>query len=226
MLWNYLGQIFAFAFRRTTPAIDGLQVVAASALPAIARISGAHFAANASTDALAYIGFAAIAFVLLRLLSAPYFIWRDQSQEIAQLKHDLSLPERRERELLVKNRVKSRLNLAAHIHEYYMHAHSSRDADTVSLLGTAGIKLVAKCGTSHALRTGYSRLVDYSQLIRGDRADEVHIILANLVNDLNRFLHQEIDEQSLARSLPPEVSIDELRTKKSKSEVAETGRAV
>lgn len=226
MLWNYLGRVFAFAFRRTTPAIDGLQVVAASALPAIARISGAHFAANASTDALAYIGFAAIAFVLLRLLSAPYFIWRDQSQEIAQLKHDLNLPERRERALLTKKRVKYRLKLASHIHEYYMHAHSSGKDDTVSVLGATGMKLVAKCGTSNALRTGYSRLVDYSQIIRGDRADDVVKILANLVNDLNSFLHQEIDEDALNKRLPSEVSDDELRTKRSKGDAAENEQSV
>jgi hypothetical protein len=112
MLWRYIGLVFSFAFRRTTVAIDASQVVVASALPAVARFAGVPVAADTSSQALAYIGLAAIAFIALRLVSAPYFAWREQVGEIGALKLELSKPERIELESLAKKRAKVRLQIA------------------------------------------------------------------------------------------------------------------
>jgi hypothetical protein len=112
MLWRFIGLVLSFAFRRTTNAIDGSQVVLASALPAVAKVIGVPFAPDTSADGLAYIGLAAVAFVGLRLISAPYFVWKEQSGEIGDLRLELEKPERIELDALARKRAQARLDLA------------------------------------------------------------------------------------------------------------------
>ena len=208
MLWQYLGQIFAFAFRRTTPAIDGLQVVAASAIPAFAKLMGVKMASDTANDALAYIGFAAIAFIILRLLSAPYFIWREQTSDVACLKHELNRPERLEQELLMRKRAKFRIRLSAHIYEFYMQASSKPYTGDFGSMSLHGIKLVGQASTSVSLQKGYSRLIDYSIDAVKNGNEEARPIMAQLVNDLNKFLHHEITAEDLALRLPPGIELE------------------
>lgn len=44
MVLRYLGLVLGFAFRRTTIAVDGLQILAASAFPLIAKLAGVKMA--------------------------------------------------------------------------------------------------------------------------------------------------------------------------------------
>lgn len=95
-----------------------MQIVAASAIPALAKFSGVRMPESASGDVLAYIGLAAIAFICLRLLSAPYFIWRGQVSDIGHLKAELSKPERMVMEHLARHRAKARAKLAAKLEDF------------------------------------------------------------------------------------------------------------
>lgn len=119
MLLRYIGLIFGFAFRRTTIAVDGLQILAASGLPAAAKFAGIKMPETASNDILAYIGLVAIAFVIIRLLCAPFFIWKDDQGTITQLRNQIERPKSLEMEKLAEIRAEKRLELAVQVREMH-----------------------------------------------------------------------------------------------------------
>lgn len=118
MLWQYIGLVLSFSLRRSTIRTDIMQILAASALPAAAKFAGIKMPETASNDMLAYIGLATIAFIVLRLLCAPYFIWREQTAHIRDLKLELSKPERLVFAKIAEHRAKARAKLAAALEDY------------------------------------------------------------------------------------------------------------
>lgn len=207
MLWRYIGLIFSFAFRRTTPAIDALQIVAASALPALAKISGLDTPERATSDVLAYIGFAAIAFVILRLLSAPYFIWSGQVTEICKLRDELSKPEHQVMDRLAKYRAKARAKLAAKLEDFQTLAFVdgwdlSCDAQVGAQMASIR-RLQAKAGLSEEFDTGRGLLLVIVQNEGKKSNDLSDRESARILRLLQDYLVGSLTAEALSLQLPP-----------------------
>lgn len=112
MWFVYLWEVVKRAFTPAPRVTDILQILAASTLPAITKFAGVELPANASEDALAYIGLIAVTFIVIRFLWAPYSIWKDQSSEVAQLRSEISKPQRVEMLRLAEHRADARASLA------------------------------------------------------------------------------------------------------------------
>ncbi len=99
-----------------------MQIVAASLVPLAAPKLGFKNPAEVNSEVLAYIGMMAIALLVFRLICAPYFIWKEDQSQIADLNHELGRPERLEREhtatLLADDR-RLALELLANMHFYW-----------------------------------------------------------------------------------------------------------
>ena len=89
MYLRFLALVFSRAFQPTTRITDGLQIIAASALPAAALVFGVRMPAEIGAQALAYIGLATVAFVAIRLLWAPYALWKEQIEIADKLRYEL-----------------------------------------------------------------------------------------------------------------------------------------
>lgn len=90
-----------------------MQVVAASAIPSIAPLLGIKNPTQANSEVLAYIGFAALALIVIRLLCAPFFIWKEDQAKIALLQSRIDQPSRLEREAMIEYSVELRKRLSA-----------------------------------------------------------------------------------------------------------------
>ena len=119
MYFLYLGEVLKRAFTPTPRLTDGLQVAAASALPAVASIAGIKLPASAQSDAFAYIGLAVVSYFVIRLFWAPYSMWKEQVGEIAGLKLELTKPERLVLEHLARIKAKYRAKLSEAFYEIY-----------------------------------------------------------------------------------------------------------
>lgn len=124
MFWLYIGEVLKRAFAPTVRVTDGMQIAAASALPAIGKFSGVRMPETIDNDALSYIGAATLAFVIIRLLWAPYAIWKDQVADANELRLALSKPEKLLAEKLVKHRAKARIKLASELEDFQTFAFS------------------------------------------------------------------------------------------------------
>ncbi|MCW2370969.1 hypothetical protein [Sphingobium sp. B11D3D] len=118
LVWEYLGQVLSFALRRSTIRTDVMQILAASVLPGLGVVAGIEMPETTGQIALAYIGLATVALIILRLISAPYFIWKEQVSTVAALQLELSKPERLIFEKLARHRAKARIKLAAQIEDF------------------------------------------------------------------------------------------------------------
>jgi hypothetical protein len=91
----YFGRVWSFAFQKFTIRTDGMQIVAASLVPLLAPYLGIKNPSQANSEVLAYIGMAVLALILIRLLCAPYYIWKEDQATIDRLVAELEAPERR-----------------------------------------------------------------------------------------------------------------------------------
>jgi hypothetical protein len=112
----YLATVLRFAFRGSVLRTDHLSVVLAVAVPTAFMAAGKpvpeqvqdYIALSIATFALAAIG--------LWLLCAPYFIWKDQRTEIADLRRQLDSPNRIEREKLAEIMAQERKKVVDEVH--------------------------------------------------------------------------------------------------------------
>jgi hypothetical protein len=118
MYFIYLWEVLKRAFTATPRMTDALQILAASALPAISTAFGLRLPDDAATLVLAYIGLAALTYFVIRLFCAPYAIWKEQAGEIGNLKLELTKPERMIMERLAKHRAKARAKLAGLLEDF------------------------------------------------------------------------------------------------------------
>ena len=123
MYGHYVAAVIKRAFQPTARFTDIMQILAASAAPAVAKFLG--LPVPSPEDTLAYIGAAALAFVALRVLFvAPYQVWRQNIGVIAGLRTELTKPERLELQHIAKIRAKARIKMATAIrrlqHQYFL----------------------------------------------------------------------------------------------------------
>lgn len=107
MYWIFLKEVFKRAFHPAPRVTDGLQILAASALPALAKFFGVRFSHSVNNDALAYIGAVAVLFIVIRLFWAPYSLWKTTVEENSAMKLELKKPERMVSERLARQKAKA-----------------------------------------------------------------------------------------------------------------------
>jgi hypothetical protein len=208
MLWQYIGLILSFSLRRSTIRTDIMQILAASALPAAAKFAGLKMPETASNDILAYIGLATIAFIVLRLLCAPYFIWREQVGNIGELRAELSRPERLVLAKLAKHRARARAKLTARLEEYQTLGFAAEWGDwsenQFSSQMTKIRSLEAEAGLSDAFKEGRRRLM--VALLNEGKTPNSELPYAResqrILLLLQRYLIGDITAEALALQLP------------------------
>jgi hypothetical protein len=111
----YLAKIATFVFSRTVIRTDALQVIAAAAIPAAYRLARLPMPDSTSTEIAAYIGLFISAYLLIKLICAPYFIWREDQKNIKEIRDAASSPEAEMRKYAMKAVANDRIALAGAI---------------------------------------------------------------------------------------------------------------
>ncbi|HEY0595374.1 hypothetical protein, partial [Sphingopyxis sp.] len=127
MIWQYMGAVLAKAFSPAMRVTDALQAIIASALPAVGLGLGWSVTDDANATALAYVGAVVLALIGIRLLWAPYSLWKEQSVSIEALKGEIARPERMVIEHLAKYHARDRRRAIKHVHAMMYEAHSNHE---------------------------------------------------------------------------------------------------
>lgn len=208
MFLTYMGEVLKRAFTPTPRLTDGLQIAAASALPAAAQFAGVDLPQSAEGSVLAYIGLVALCLFIIRFFWAPYAMWKEQNAQVASLRLELSKPERIEFERMSKLRAKSKMKLAARLREYYWLSCQRSDAEKASakmgLVLNDLIQLMGQADSAISFGRGVALLNDYAfaNLLNGD--DSARSISHSLICNLLDHLHGKITDEALALQLPPD----------------------
>lgn len=89
---SYFKAVLKYAVRGFVGRTDGFQIVLASLVPAFYQIMGRPMPVETQNVVLTYIAYATFGFIIIRLITAPYFVWRDQEVKIAELKEKAEEP--------------------------------------------------------------------------------------------------------------------------------------
>lgn len=209
MYGQYIAAVVSRAFQPTARITDIMQILAASAAPAIAKFL--RLPVPLPEDTLAYIGAAALAFVALRLFFvAPYQVWREQVTELGCLKLELSKPEQIEHQRMAKLRAKSKLKLAALIREMYWNSCNVQKNELESVSGIErllpqAIALMGQSAVGIVFDQAFALLTNYSFEYILSSKREHQFASHKLINDMLDFLHGKITSEALALRLPPDI---------------------
>lgn len=139
---TYLKAISAFALQRTVTRTDTAATfvgVLAPAITTVLRVAVADLTVFVAWVVIAVVGAVAIT----RLVTAPYFIWKDQNAKIAALETAAVEPERRARAVMQDMLVEDRKKLAAIV----------VDLKADAWIASTPIEFLTKC-SEHRLLTG------------------------------------------------------------------------
>ena len=214
MFFTYLGEVLKRAFTPTAKVTDGLQIAAASALPALASFTDFNFPEGTEDNVLALIGLWAVGLIGIRLIWAPYAMWRDQVCANSTLRFELSKPERLVTEKLAALRAKKLQKLINMIFDLHVRSQVSKDEDK----GLWNRKLFAieKAVFSSGLgRSEYELIQDFFDRIWEYRLAGKHLHETfdefAFLSDLVAMLHGEVSAELLASRLPPRTETQLLR---------------
>jgi hypothetical protein len=212
MYGQYIATVTRRAFQPTARITDVMQILAASAAPAVAKFLG--FPVPTPEDTLAYIGAAAIAFVALRLFFvAPYQVWRTQAGEIGTLKLELSKPEQIEMRRMARMRARARVKMAQMLGSLHLEFQLGRVDGKKSLRATKEtVRLLARIDGGPAF--GYGTSLLHASLLRASDLEDEEAMrdavnaLSGLVRDLQAFLHGRITAEALALRLHQGIGLE------------------
>jgi hypothetical protein len=94
MASSYITDIAEFAFRKSYDGLDRLATIAGLAVPAVYYFAGKPMPETVGGQIAAFVLCALAAITVLRFLSAPYFVWREQQAKIAALSESPNEPTR------------------------------------------------------------------------------------------------------------------------------------
>lgn len=215
MYFAFLRLVLARAFHPATRVTDGLQIVAASAIPAAAMLAGVNMPSNMGNEALGYIGLATLAFVVIRLLWAPYSIWKDETVKVALLEGEMADPVHQIKKSQSTIIAANRLQLAGAIWQDYFYMMGVMIGDTKKLpkkFGKERFRLMAETDFSPPFRSAMSRLaelaveIDEGRLQEGREKDISRVISSSVA-----YLHGTITGEDLLRRLPPSIESETQR---------------
>lgn len=110
MVAHYLKLILAEAFRPTVRWTDALQIVAAALIPALHRIVGLPMPDGGQDMTFAYIGYAVVALIVLRLIFyAPYAVWAKTCGDLKALSDQVGSPRKRIADAVEKHMIENRI---------------------------------------------------------------------------------------------------------------------
>jgi hypothetical protein len=113
MAETFLGAVFRFATKRSFVRSDQLAVFAGLMVPAAAKMWGRE---SMRDDLFAYVAMAILigiaGMVILRFVTAPYFVWREQKAITQNLKDELARPETAMRTRITDDLADTRIRLA------------------------------------------------------------------------------------------------------------------
>ncbi len=210
MFLVYLGEVAKRAFTPTSRLTDGLQVAAASALPAATRLAGLDIAPSVEVDALAYIGLVALSFIVIRFFWAPYDMWKDQAGRIAELNLELSKPERLIVEHLAKKKAENRLLIIEHLRQLYDSGYDYRRSKNFSgyTFFNDACHLLLISGLDEDLRASIIALLKASEFrfhnkLGGEWSTDIRCL-----NDIATYIDGRITIEDLLRRWPQDIEFE------------------
>lgn len=121
MLGHYMGRVWHFAFARFVIRTDAMQVIAAAAVPMLS----ARFLHVASSDLTAQvfsgIGYFSVSLLAIRLICAPYHVWKEERVRADSLKVILDSPEQKIAEKLADRRAQVLAEISRAVSEIVSH---------------------------------------------------------------------------------------------------------
>lgn len=115
---GFFGRLLRFAARGFVVRTDALQIVVAAAAPGLASMLGIELPANASDSLAAYLLLVVLAWATLRLVTAPYFIWKEDQETIRGLEERLGRPGQVRREETARITAQARATFAARLFDW------------------------------------------------------------------------------------------------------------
>jgi hypothetical protein len=91
---GYLASVLRFAVKGFVFRTDAMQIILASLVPAYFQLRGMAMPDGIANIVLTYIAYGTVAFVMLRFVTAPYFIWKEQNAKIFTLQDIVDEPKR------------------------------------------------------------------------------------------------------------------------------------
>lgn len=208
MFLTYLEEVVKRTFTPASRLTDGLQIAVASAIPAAATFAGIDVPDSVEVSALAYIGLVALALFVIRLIWAPYAMWKAQNGEIGELKLELSKPERIEAEVMARRRAQKRIKLAAFLRQsqLFSTSHKSQEAlDSLVKSHIKAVKIMAEAGIEPEVQEKIGALLSFmhASLLRerADRGDYTNL-MADAVGLVCLHCHGSITAANLLRQWP------------------------
>lgn len=193
---------------------DGLQILAASALPIATRLVGIDMPDDAGNLVLAYIGLAAIAFIAIRLFWAPYSLWKEQGQQLNLLNLKLAAPEIERRKHQAGIVAANRLKMAGYLWQDYYYLMSVIDGESKRInkeYGKERFRMLAETDfglvflRANDVIAQIASRVDQKNWLKTDRA-----ILTTAVCQTIGYLHGNITAEVLWSRLPPYIEEETL----------------
>jgi|TARA_A100001518_G_C1223156_1_gene68762 hypothetical protein len=218
LVFQFIGRILSFALRGSVRQTDSWQIIAGgTALPSIALgviygLVGWDTPTVEADQWATYFGYGLATWLAIRLVVAPFFIWKEQYEETAELRLELSKPERLVLEHLAKHRAKARAKLASLVEDLQTCAYaqqfegfaSSRSAEL-----SAKIRgLEAESGVADAFCEGRKMLmaaISTEADIPNAELAKMTLASPKITKLLQRYLVADITAESLALQLPKSI---------------------
>ncbi|MBE1525704.1 hypothetical protein GGC65_000160 [Sphingopyxis sp. OAS728] len=204
MFAEYAKSVLSRAISPAMRFTDGLQLAVAVAVPAFARFSGVSVGEAANDTALAYVGAALVSLIAIRLLWAPYELWKEQSIRIVELQGELARPTHMVRQLLAKNQSEHRAAAIGRIHEMALASTATEEAreERVADPFVQAQGHIAQAGLPIEFTvylSGFGRFCIDHRSAEGTAHGAVPFILAE---KYIRFVAGEVDFEEFKNSLP------------------------
>ena len=206
MYWIFLKEVLKRAFHPAPRITDGLQVLVASALPALGKFFGFKLPVSAGNDAFAYIGAVAGLFVVIRLFWAPYSLWKDAVEKKLMLELELKKPERMLSKRLAKEKARARVKLIEGLNVLQFASFSTAATDKAKV-NRELVKMI-NYATVSGLPYEYRQFIMKFGLFcrEYDPAVEQSHNPTHITSWMAQFVHDEISLETLTEKLPDHFS--------------------
>ena len=108
---TFLAAIWRFASPKAITRLDTWQIIVGSLVPLFYWLRGLPMPSDALTYYCSLLGLGALGTVLIRVIIAPYFIWKEQQAKISELSAKLDEPRQLQLRIAAENVAKLKLTL-------------------------------------------------------------------------------------------------------------------
>lgn len=161
---------------------------------------GVKMTDDLTSNILTYIGLVPVGFMIIRFAWAPYAIWKEQIVESAELRLELSKPERLVIKHLAKHRAKAKIKITKELHNLGVISHEADQEIRIAKISDIGLKVHRLCHQAAMPEDFITAVYKYMELCKMEKVEGE--ISSHM--DVRDFLLSNIHDQ---------ISIDELSTK-------------